>query len=266
MLKISPTFAQSLPQGDPFSVIMNLTGKVYRQQQNRCTFEYQVESQRYFIKLHFGVGWWAIFKDLLRLRRPIIDATPEWLALKRLQEMNVGVPEPIAYGYRGINPARRQSFIVTQALENTLSVNEIIADKSSQTIDFPLRVKLIGLIAETTALIHQHGINHRDYYLCHFLVPWPLSQENIKLYVLDWHRAQCRKKLPTRWQIKDLAALYFSALEGRITTRDVLRFVAIYGDGLRKSLTEKRSFWLKVVRRGHQIYRREYRREPPKLL
>jgi hypothetical protein len=47
------------------------------------------------------------------------DARPEARALARLAELGIGAPKLAAFGARGRNPARRRSFVVTEALEET---------------------------------------------------------------------------------------------------------------------------------------------------
>jgi heptose I phosphotransferase len=46
--------------------------------------------------------------------------------------------------------------------------------------------------------------------------------------VIDLHRAQVRATTPRRWRDKDLAGLYFSALDIGLTQRDLLRFLRAY--------------------------------------
>lgn len=56
----------------------------------------------------------------------------------------------------------------------------------------------------------------------------PISAESFRLSVIDLHRAQTREQTPKRWRNKDLAALYFSALDIGLTQRDKLRFLREY--------------------------------------
>ena len=81
-----------------------------------------------------------------------------------------------------------------------------------------------------TAKMHAAGVNHRDCYLCHFLLDIPLFENNqqIKLSVIDLHRAQTRDKVPTRWRDKDLIGLYFSSAKIGLTNRDIWRFLKVY--------------------------------------
>jgi heptose I phosphotransferase len=73
------------------------------------------------------------------------------------------------------------------------------------------------------------GVNHRDFYICHFLLHLPTrTLTSAKLSMIDLHRAQVREQTPRRWRDKDLAALYFSALDIGLTRRDILRFLKTY--------------------------------------
>lgn len=56
-------------------------------------------------------------------------------------------------------------------------------------------------------------VNHRDCYICHFLLhtDTPVTADTCKLSVIDLHCAQTRDKISHRWRDKDLAVLYFSA-------------------------------------------------------
>ncbi len=76
--------------------------------------------------------------------------------------------------------------------------------------------------------MHGGGVNHRDFYICHFLLHLPVDARAPRLSLIDLHRAQVRRSTPRRWRDKDLAALYFSALEIGLTQRDRLRFLKTY--------------------------------------
>jgi heptose I phosphotransferase len=54
------------------------------------------------------------------------------------------------------------------------------------------------------------------------------AQVQAPLVLIDLHRAQVRVATPLRWRDKDLAALYFSALDIGLTRRDKLRFLSHY--------------------------------------
>src|SRR5690606_40875569 len=51
------------------------------------------------------------------------------------------------------------------------------------------------------------GVNHRDCYICHFLLHTDkaVDPDDLRLSVIDLHRAQVRDATPRRWRDKDLA-------------------------------------------------------------
>jgi len=104
-------------------------------------------------------------------------------------------------------------------------------------------------------------VNHRDYYICHFLLDVSASWETgIKASLIDLHRAQLRKKTPRRWAVKDVAGLYFSAMEIGLTQRDLFRFMKVYsGKPLRETLEKDAAFWRAVDSTAERLYAKEQR-------
>ena len=69
-----------------------------------------------------------------------------------------------------------------------------------------------------TGTMHRAGVNHRDCYICHFLLHTdrPVTADGLKLSLIDLHRARIYRHIPWRWQRRDLAALLFSVLEAGV--------------------------------------------------
>ncbi len=249
--KIS-TFKRAQPL--QFANMMALRGECFRQQKGRLTQRVKIEAQHYFIKQHSGVGWREIFKNLLQWRLPVLSAKTESRALQRLSALGIAAPKVVACASRGINPARLQSFILLEELSNMPSLEEVSRPWQDRPPPFSFKQQLIKKIAEIARTLHQNGMNHRDFYLCHFLLDKTVTPLN--LYLIDLHRAQVRKQTPTRWIIKDLAGLYFSSKKIGLTTRDFYRFMQIYEEkSLQEILTDKKIFWKKIIKRGEKLYR-----------
>ncbi len=108
--------------------------------------------------------------------------------------------------------------------------------------------------------MHEHGVNHRDFYICHLLLDKTSLCEQDgdiepQIFIIDLHRAQLRKYTPTRWRIKDVSGLFFSTLESGLTKTDLFRFMKIYsGKSLRSTLLEDKNFWHAVFRRARKMY------------
>jgi hypothetical protein len=116
--------------------------------------------------------------------------------------------------------------------------------------------------------LHERGINHRDFYLCHFLIDLRAADEKngyegMHLYLIDLHRVQMRKHTPERWIIKDIAGLFFSGMDTGLTRRDLFRFIKTYsGKPLRDALQDDHIFWNRVSHRAITLYKRHFHRPP----
>ncbi len=244
---------------DVFQLLTDMHGEVYRDVKGRRTLRFVLAGKGYFLKLHHGVGWKEIFKNLLKLRLPVVSAANEWCAVDRLTELGIDTMTTVAYGKRGWNPARLESFIVTRELENTIDLEAYCAEWTEKPPEFSLKKALIEKVADISRRMHQAGICHRDYYLCHFHLLSGSEREPAgsrpRIFLIDLHRALFGKKPDSRWVKKDIAGLYFSSMEIGLTQRDRLRFMRCYANtDLRVSLEQDRRFWNSVLARGQSLY------------
>src|SRR6478735_850434 len=253
---------QALWQGkDPFAEAQALQGKIYRSKEGRRTLRFEREGNGYFLKLHEGIGWLEIFKNLLQLRLPVLGAANEYLACLRLKQLGVDTMTPIAFGECGRNPAHQLSFLITEELANTISLEDYCKNWQVQRPSVREKRTIIRKIAHISKTLHENGINHRDYYLCHFLrndtaVPY---QYEDPLYLIDLHRAQMRKNTPQRWLIKDLAGLFYSAFDLPLTRHDVLYFLSCY----RRDWLHGADDLQVIAKRAVALYRKDFGKEPP---
>ncbi len=245
---------------DPFDEVEQLQGEVFRQVASRRTIRVALDGSHYFAKIHYGVGWWEILKNLLRLKLPVLGAENEWRALNLLHEIGVRTITPVAFGRMGHNPARIRSFLITEELTGTTSLEAFCATWAAQPPPPQLRRALTLQLAGVVRRMHAHGVNHRDCYICHFHLdtssgPEHLAVDKLRLYVIDLHRAQIRWRTPRRWLIKDLAGLYFSALDVGLTRTDRWRFIAAYEQKPpRRILQTRRRFWRRVERTARALH------------
>ena len=149
----------------------------------------------------------------------------------------------------GKNPARKRSAILTRSLDDRISLEDY------KTASPVIKRRLIEMIATMAKRMHRAGVNHRDYYLCHFLLERASAEPQLNL--IDLHRAQLRAKVPKRWVVKDLGALLFSALDKGLTRRDLLRFIRIYSGGL-TTLRSDKSLWRDVIGRAYKLYEQNH--------
>lgn len=268
---LQPEVVEQFPQFDSFDSVLVAEGELYRDLPQRQTLRVDQAGRSLFIKRHLGVGWREIIKNCLQLRLPVISAENERRAIARLEALGIDTMNCVGYGIRGINPATRQSFIITDDLVGSVSLEEYCAGWGASCFDTTRLMQkrlLVDRLAGIAQTLHDQGINHRDFYICHFHV-WPEQlladrQAEPRVVLIDLHRVQIRRRLPRRWRLKDIAGLYFSAMDAGLTQRDYLRFIRSYWPGtLRTTLTADRRFWRRVERRARKLYFKAHRRYPP---
>ncbi|MBW1801153.1 MAG: lipopolysaccharide core heptose(I) kinase RfaP [Deltaproteobacteria bacterium] len=245
---------------DIFDRIFGLKGEVYREQPGRKTLRFAFQGRHYFAKIHEGIGSKEMIKNLLQFRLPVLGAENEWRAIKRLDQLGINTTPLVGYGKRGKNPVKIQSFVITKEITNTISLEDFCRDWPDSPPDHDLKRALITLVAEIARTVHENGLNHRDFYICHLLLDISagidkLDHRHLIIYLIDLHRMQIRRRITRRSRLKDLAALCFSSMDIGLTDRDLLRFIRVYKDQpLRKCLLRDRFFWWQVKRRANGLY------------
>ena len=215
------TFRTLWAAQDPSS-LSGAGGKVYRELEARRTLRIEVAGRGYFVKIHRGVGWGEILKNLLTLRAPVLGAGNE----------NAG--DPAAGGTRRRHDVRcclraratatgSAAFIHRhRGLAPTVSLEDFCRDWPQRPPEPRLKRALIGRVATMARRMHEGGVNHRDFYICHFLLHLdPVPDVRHVQAVADRPAPGAdRAHTPRRWRDKDLASLYFSALQIGLTRRD----------------------------------------------
>jgi len=262
-LDLKEPFAALWAGKDPFQEASALEGQVFRTVKNRQTFRFEEGGRGFFMKLHRGVGWKEIIKNLLQGKRPVLGAGNEYDAIQRFHAAGIDTMTAVAFGEKGRDPANRLSFLVTEELTDVITLEDLCRSWAKEPPEDAVRHKLIRALAERAGKMHRLGINHRDCYLCHFM----LKQETLKnpaptLYVIDLHRAQIRKRVPLRYLVKDLAGLWFSAMDIGLRKRDLLRFWSIY---CACNETCPGGIIRRVRRAAERLYRKEFHRDVPPL-
>lgn len=239
--------------------IMALKGNTVREVEKRKTLRFEKETQGYYAKLHFGVGVREILKNIIQGRWPVVSAQHEYRAINRLKRLNIPTLNWVAYGNKGLNPASKQSFILTDEIKNTINLEDFSKTWKKNPPSFSLRLALIKELARISRILHRNGLNHRDYYACHFLMEQSkekniLTGQDLKMYLIDLHRMTVKKHLRERWVVKDLGSLYFSLMESHLNSRDLLRFIKFYFEKpLKHSFESHRYFWNKVSSRALKL-------------
>ena len=236
-----------------FDDLMRLEGMVVKSAvRERSTQRLDLEGVTVYIKKHFFPGIREILKNFLGFKFPL-GALNEWRALLAFHAHNIPTMIPICAGRKPfLWRIDKESFLLTGDLGDTTRLNDFLKVNGVT----PCRGKLLeekrGILknlADITRRMHNAGMNHRDYYLCHILV-----DNRQRLYVIDLHRVNTRDKVGKRWMVKDLAALLFSSLEVPVTDGQRLAFYKRYMQINRLSADDKMLIRL-IVKKCHKIAR-----------
>ena len=154
------------------------------------------------------------------------------------------------------------------------SLEELWQGKGAMVLTDPLKYVLARKLGEAAGKMHRSGLNHRDCYLCHFLLDRKLFREKgeVRLHVIDLHRSQIRKKVPRHYLVKDLAGLLFSSLDVKGMKKTLLfRFLQGYfgRESLREILASPEFAGIhpeKCRIAAWKLYRKDFGKEPPGVL
>ncbi len=165
-------------------------------------------------------------RSFLKMKKENPSALYELANLVAFREAGLPVAEPVAAGFR-----RRgrtcETFVATAALPATRRLSEHVAENWKGVLSggaLESKRNIIKDLARDARRMHDAGFNHRDFYLVHFL----LDERTGGLYLLDLNRAGRHARLGTRWIVKDLAGLDFSAPAGAVSSADRVRFLKLY--------------------------------------
>ncbi len=232
-----------------FDQLMSIKGKPFRNVKGRKTIQFKTASDSFFIKQHFGVGWAEILKNLIVFRKPIISAKTEKEAIEALDQIGIATTPLVAFGEYGLNPASKQSFLITRDLGNIVSLEDFRRDWKEHPPNNKLRQQIVIAVATLAKKLHQAGLIHRDFYLCHLCLDVDLLEKGeIKLYLIDLHRMLMNQSVGGKGTMKDIAALYFSAIDVALSPEDIELFKKNYCHDLPVK------FWSDVQRRADKLY------------
>jgi heptose I phosphotransferase len=272
MITLHPDHAALFSRFRSVDDFLKIDIEIVRDFKNRKTGRFEMGGKGFYIKKHFECGFGAVLDELFHFRKPHIGARHERSVLDKLHTIGIETMRVAAFGQEGKTLAGQRSFLVTEELTHVESLEDICAQWPIKKPTPAFKKALIGQVARIANKLHHNGINHRDFYICHFLLDVSNQSNDIqkqppKLFLIDLHRAQKRSNVPFRWRVKDIGGLFFSALDIGLTRSDFSRFMRLYtGKSLRQTLQEDGRFWKAVRHRAMTTYRKEFEKAPECLM
>jgi heptose I phosphotransferase len=203
----------------------------------------------FFLKRHHRPPLVEFVKPWLRLQRPILGARNEWQAILRFHEIGIATMTPVALG-----ESRGRSCLLTAAIEGCCKLSEWMHARQGSLSNGQRQTwhQAITGVAEVARSMHAAGLHHQDFYLTHLMLPVGAETKRPrKIHVLDLGRVRWHRRLSTRWIVKDLGQLDYSA--SRATSTDRLRFLTTYFG--RRLQNADRSLIRRILRKSRAIAR-----------
>jgi hypothetical protein len=174
----------------------------------------------------------------------------EYETSELLKEAGINTPKTISYGQKWGMLFEKRSFFITEIIPNAEALERKLPDyftgkPTSKKIK--MRRDFIVSLAHFVKKFHATDYRHRDLYLCHIFY-----NDKGDFYLIDLARAFRPFLLKKRFQIKDIAQLYYSSPGSIFSRTDRMRFYINY-IGRKKLLPEDKAFILQVIKKAYQM-------------
>jgi tRNA A-37 threonylcarbamoyl transferase component Bud32 len=204
-----------------------------------------------YLKKHRTRSWRTWLRARLALGAGETPGRVEARNVTRLARSGIAAMRLIAYGEKLAADGCLQSFVLTEELAGYTQLDHFLPQhfppqragrRTPRSRDL---LRLIGEVAAVASKFHRLGYNHRDLYCCHFFIR---EHEPGRFHVnlIDLQRVEHRRHFRTRWLVKDLAQLSYSAPRQYISCTDKLAFIKHYL-GVRKLRPQDKRFIRRIL-------------------
>ncbi len=179
--------------------------------------------------------------------------------VSRLSRSGIAAMQLIAYGEKLHGNGLLESFVLTEELVGFTQLDHFLVkrfsklDRKRATSRDRVLMTLIQEVALVAAKFHKLGYNHRDLYCCHFFIKEPRTGD-FKVNLIDLQRVEHRRHLRSRWLVKDIAQLGYSASRDHISRTHRMAFIKRYL-GVKKLRPEDKRFIRRVLSKQRSMER-----------
>jgi tRNA A-37 threonylcarbamoyl transferase component Bud32 len=191
-------------------------------------------------------------KNWLTHRNRISCGSVERVSASQLTLVGVPVPKIIAYGEQWGGLFEKRSFIITEKIANAEALERKLPecfDASPTKANLKQRKQFITKLANFIKKFHETNYRHRDLYFSHIF-----HDNDEKFFLIDLARAFKPMVLHRRFQIKDIAQVYYSAPKRHFSNTDRLRFYLGY-TGRSKLTAVDKKFIRQVINKVKRMER-----------
>jgi hypothetical protein len=238
-----------------FNSAKNLTKNNLARFRSRLQFETNSPRTMLFLKRYDRPPAFVQLKNWLAHHSRRSCGFVESVSASQLTAAGVCTPKTIAYGEQWGALFEKRSFIITEKIPEAEALERKLPDcfdGRATTENLKRRRYFIAQLAGFIKKFHETNYRHRDLYFSHIFL-----SDNDKFYLIDLARAFKPLILRRRFQLKDIAQVYYSAPGRYFSNTDRLRFFLGY-TGQRKLTSNDKIFIRKVINKvkrmeGHNI-------------
>ena len=182
------------------------------------------------------------------------NALREFEAAKKLTAAGINTPKVVSYGEQWSTMFEERSFIITEKIPDAESLERKLPDcfnGPATTENLKLRRNFIVQSAAFIKKFHETNYRHRDLYLSHIFY-----SDTGEFYLIDLARVFGPIVLRRRFQIKDIAQVYYSAPGKHFSKTDRMRFYMAY-TGQSKLTKKDKIFIRKVINKAERMARHD---------
>jgi len=240
-----------------FDAAKNLTKSNLARFRTRLQFEInspQLPSTTVFMKRYDRPPVFVQVRNWLSHHNRRSNALREFEAAKKLTAAGINTAKVVSYGEQWSTMFEERSFIITEKIPDAESLERKLPDcfnGPATTENLKLRRNFIVQSAAFIKKFHETNYRHRDLYLSHIFY-----SNTGEFYLIDLARVFGPIVLRRRFQIKDIAQVYYSAPGKHFSKTDRMRFYMAYTG--QKRLTKKDKIFIrKVINKAERMARHD---------
>jgi len=230
-----------------FNAAENLAKKNMARFRSRLQFEIELPASpqptTVFLKRYDSPPNMVQLKNWLAHRTRISCGFVESVSARQLTAAGVRTPKTIAYGEQWGGLFEKRSFVITEKIPAAEALERKLPgyfDEPPTGTNLKRRREFIAQLADFIKTFHETNYRHRDLYFSHIFY-----DNNGSFFLIDLARAFKPMVLHRRFQIKDIAQVYYSAPGWHFSNTDRLRFYLGYAG--RSKLTGSDKVFIRQV-------------------
>lgn len=243
---------------------------VVKMASHRAVYRVDLGNRVFYVKHYRCPRFWDVARHLFRA----CSAQREWRRAMEVARRGIATARPIGWGQRVRHGLVRDNYLVTEALANTCSLRQYVAERLPKLAPphrQATRRRLVETLARFAAAIHQAGILHDDFHAGNILLDVETGAMDIdrglpRLYLIDL--AGVRIGAPLDWPAsRDSLAVMSSDWSAHPILADRWRFWRTYLKCRPElALADRRMAAESVERHGREYARRLHRQRDKRSL